>query len=144
MAGALLLERIDSERLVILLGSTTEFEVGFEAASLFDMGSFELEKFQKSFNPRASGTNIVLENHRVRVSVEPWIIEGVKYYMVDIAVEAIYHSKPIDVIAEISFRGFEKFKFPFKFLRKIACFGTLCRDKSEYMTGASIQRGCIT
>lgn len=150
LAGALLLERIDSERLVILLGSTTEFEVGFEASSLFDMGSFELENFQKSFNPRASGTNIVLENHRVRVSAEPWIIEGVKYYMVDIAVEAIYHSKPIDVvdvidvIAETSFRGFKKFKFPFKFLRKIACFGTLCRDKSEYMTGASIQRGCIT
>lgn len=118
LAGALLLERIDGERFVILLGSTTEFEVGFEAAPLFDMGSFDLEKFQKSFNPRASGMNIVLENHRVRVSAEPWIIEGMKYYMVDIAVEAIYHSKPIDVIAETSSRGFEKFKFPFKFLRK--------------------------
>lgn len=124
LAGALLLERIDGEKLVILLGSTTEFEVGFEAASLFDMGSFDLEKFQKSFNPRASGTNIVLENHRVRVSAESWIIEGVKYYMVDIAVEAIYHSKPndvievIDVITGTSSRGFEKFKFPFKLLRK--------------------------
>lgn len=44
--------------------------------------------------------------------------------MVDIAIEAIYHSKlidvikVIDVIAETSFCGFEKLKFPFKFLRK--------------------------
>lgn len=121
LAGALLLERIDGERLVILLGSTTDFEVGFEAASLSDMGSFDLENFQKSFNPRKSGSTLVLENHRVRVSAEPWIIEGVKYYMVEIAVEAIYHSKPIDVIeviAETSSHGLDKIKLPFKFLRK--------------------------
>lgn len=122
LAGALLLERIDGERLVILLGSTTEFGVGFEAASLFDIECFDLEKFTKSFNPRALGTNIVLENHQVRVSAETRIIEGVKYYMVDIVVEAIYHSTNpidmIDVIAETSSRGLKKFGFPFKFSGK--------------------------
>ncbi len=121
LAGALLLERIDGERLVILLGSTTEFGVGFEAASLFDTECLDLEKFKKSFNPRALGTNIVLENHQVRVSAETWIIEGVKYYMVDIVVEAIYHpTNPIDVIeviAETSSRGFRKFRFPSKKFR---------------------------
>lgn len=122
LAGALLLERIDGERLVILLGSTTEFGVGFEAASLFDIECFDLEEFKKSFNPRALGTNVVLENHQVRVSGETWIIEGVKYYMVDIVVEAIYHpTNPIDVIDVItktSSRGFKKFGFPFKFSGK--------------------------
>lgn len=122
LAGALLLERIDGERLVILLGSTTEFGVGFEAASLFDIEWLDLEKFKKSFNPRALGTNIVLENHQVRVSAETRIIEGVKYYMVDIVVEAIYHSTNpidmIDVITETPSRGFKKFRFPFKFSGK--------------------------
>ena len=122
LAGALLLERIDGERLVILLGSTTEFGVGFEAASLFDIERFDLEKFQKSFNPRALGTNIVLENHQVRVSAETRIIEGVKYYMVDIIVEAIYHStnpiNVIDVITETPSRDLKKFRFPFKFSGK--------------------------
>lgn len=123
LAGALLLEHTDGEILVILLGSTTEFGVGFEAASLSDIGCFELSKFQKSFNPRSLGTNIVLENHQVRVNAEPWIIEGVKYYLVDIVVEAIYHSKipiavidVIDGITKTSSRGIKKFRFPFNFL----------------------------
>ena len=118
LAGALLPEHVDGESLVILLGLITNFEVRFEAASLFDMGSFDLEKFQKSFNPRAPRIIIVLENHQVYISAEPRIIKEMKYYMVDIAIEAISHSKPIDVIAKTSSHGLEKFKFPFKFLRK--------------------------
>lgn len=124
LAGALLLERIDGEKFVILLGSTTEFGVGFEAASLFDIESFDLEKFKKSFNPQALGTSIVLENHRVDVNAETWIIEGVKYYLVDIVVKAIYHStNQIDVVAETSSRGLKKFGFPSKFSWKIARSG---------------------
>lgn len=120
LAGALILERTDGERLVILLGSTTEFEVGFEATSLCDIGYFDFEKFQKSFNPRAPGTNIVLENHQVRVNATPRIDSRTKYYMVDIFVEAIYHHPrdPIDVITETTSRGFRKFLHPFKSSRK--------------------------
>ncbi|MCJ1458501.1 hypothetical protein MMC28_008874 [Mycoblastus sanguinarius] len=131
LAGALLLERIDGERLVILLGSTTDFGVGFEVASMFDIENFE--KLQKSFNPQTPGTNMVLKDHQVRINTHPRIHGRVKYYMVDIVVEAIYHApNPIDVIREIipglqnqseecppnaveTFsRGFGKFKLPFK------------------------------
>lgn len=100
LAGALLFERHDGERLVILLGSMADFTVGFDVASLSDMESMDL--LQKSFRPRAPGANMVLENHEVRVNAEPQIHEGGKYYMVDIFVEAIYPSpSPIDLIQDI-------------------------------------------
>lgn len=131
LAGALLLERNDGERLVILLGSTTDFGVGFEVVSMSDIES--VEELQRAFNPRVPGTNLVLEHHQVRVYAEPRIHAGAKYYMVDIVIEPIYHSpNPIEVIKEIiprlqglpderppnaivtSSRGFGKFKLPFK------------------------------
>lgn len=131
LAGALLLERDDGEKLVILLGSTTDFEVGFEVASTSNFEDWE--ELQRSFNPQAPGTNMVSENHRVRVNVEPQIHEGVKYYMVDLVVQALYHApNPIDVIREMipgvqshsderpphakvtPSRGFEKFKLQFR------------------------------
>ncbi|MCJ1361134.1 hypothetical protein MMC16_000231 [Acarospora aff. strigata] len=101
LAGALLLERTDGERLVILLGSTTGFGVGFDVASVSsDIGSFK--ELQESFKPQAPGTNMVLENHQVRVNAEPRIHSGAKYYMVDIVVDAIYHPlNPIDMIRDI-------------------------------------------
>ena len=134
LAGALLLERVDHERLLILLGSTPDFGVGFEAASMSDIES--LEGLQESFHPRAPGTLMVLRNHRVRVNANPQILNGAKYYMVDIVVEAIYHTpNPIDMIREIipglqsqsnerppnvivpSPRGFKKLKLPFRSTR---------------------------
>ena len=97
LAGVLLLERYDDERLAILLGSRTDFGVGFAAASMSDVGS--LEELQKSFNPQAPGTDVVLGGHKVRVDVEERVHQGAKYYMVDIIVEALFHSpNPIDVV----------------------------------------------
>ena len=100
MAGVLLLGRHDDENLVIMLGSTTDFGVGFEVASMSD--DTNLEELQESFRPQAPGTHTVMRNHQVRVSVAPQIHNGNKYCMVDIDVEAIYHAQnPIDVIREI-------------------------------------------
>lgn len=100
LAGVLLLERIDGERLVILLGSTTDFGVGFDIASMPDVEN--LEELQSSFNPRAPGTNMALKSHQVRVNAHPQIHDGAKYYMVDIVVEALYQApNPIDMIKEI-------------------------------------------
>ena len=90
LAGVLLLERSDSERLAILLGSRTDFEVGFEAASMPDVGS--LEELQRSFDPQAPGTDVLLEDHKVRVDVEEHVQYSNKYYMVDIIVEAVIHA----------------------------------------------------
>src|SRR5271168_4165659 len=97
LAGALLFERHDGEKLVVLLGSMADFTVGFDVASLSDIDSIDL--LRNRFKPQAPGANMVLENHQVRISAEPRIHERVKYYMVDITVEAIYHPlNPIDVI----------------------------------------------
>ena len=100
LAGVLLLGRSDGERLAILLGSRTDFEVGFEAASMSDVGS--LEELQKSFDPQAPGTDILLEDHKVRVNVEEQVHERAKYYMVDIVVEAVLHApNPMDIVREM-------------------------------------------
>lgn len=100
LAGALLFKRHDGEKLVILLGSMADFKVGFDVASLPDIESIDL--LQKDFKPQAPGTNMVLENHQVRINAEPRIHEGAKYYMIDIVVEAIYYPlNPIDRIRDI-------------------------------------------
>lgn len=131
LAGLLVLERHDDEKLVIMLGSTADFGVGFEVASMSD--DTNLKEMQDSFRPQAPGSHMVVRNHQVRVSVDPQIHNGNKYYMVDIDVEAIYHApNTIDVIKEIipglqsqsgghppnaivtSSRRFGKFKLPFR------------------------------
>jgi Heterokaryon incompatibility protein (HET) len=100
LAGALLFERHDGERFVILLGSMANFTIGFDVASLSDIESIDL--LHKNFKPQAPGTNMVLENHQIRIDAEPRIHEWAKYYMVDIVVEAIYHSlNPFDLIKDI-------------------------------------------
>ena len=100
MAGVLLLGRSDGERLAILLGSRKDFRVGFEAASVSEVRS--LEELQKSFDPQAPGTDVVLEDHKVRVDVEERVHEGAKYYMVDINVEVVVHTlNLIDVAIDV-------------------------------------------
>lgn len=100
LAGALLLERVDGERLVILLGSTTDFAVGFQVLALSNIDS--PEELQRAFNPQVPGTNLALENHQVRVNADPRVYAGVKCYMVDIVVEGLYHERnPIEMIKEI-------------------------------------------
>ena len=102
LAGALLLERVDGEGLVIMLGSAADFGVGFEVASRSSLTRADLAELQTSFRPKAPGTIMVLENHQVRVNAETQIHHGAKYYMVDIVVEAIYHAPdPVDAIREI-------------------------------------------
>lgn len=58
LAGALLLEHVDDERPVTLLGSTTDFGVGFEVVSMSDIDN--LEELQETFRPQAPGTLMVL------------------------------------------------------------------------------------
>ena len=100
LAGALLFERQDGDRLVVLLGSMERFTVGFDVAAYSELES--LDFLQKGFNPRAPGSNMVLDNHQVRVSADPLVHDGVKYYMVDIVIEAIHRSlNPIDMIKDL-------------------------------------------
>ncbi len=99
LSGALELERKDGERLVILLGSASDFGVGFDAVSMSDFEN--IKDLQGSFTPHAPGTNLVLKNHQVRIAADPWIHSGAKYYMVDFFIDAIYHPDPINLFKEI-------------------------------------------
>ena len=128
LAGALFLERNDGKRLLIMLGSTTDFGVAFDVAAVSEIESFE--ELERSFCPQAPGTLMVLENHQVRVNAESQIHSGVKYYMVDVVVEAVYKpqnpihmiipllqsqsdERPPNAIVDHS-RSFWKLKAPFK------------------------------
>jgi Heterokaryon incompatibility protein (HET) len=87
LAGALLLERKDGQRLIIMFGSRTGFEVGFDVAAKSSIISKEL---QNSFSPHAAGVWMFLEHHQVRAETEVQIHSGVKYYLVDFFVEPVY------------------------------------------------------
>jgi len=128
LAAALLFEYIDGDKLVVMLGSTMDFGVGFDV--IVKSGNETLEELQNLFNPRPSGTNIVLENDQVRVHTEPRIYSGIKYYMVDIVLETLYRPNQLDKIKNIvpglsteeplpdvvgpPSRGFWRLKVPFR------------------------------
>ena len=123
LAGVLVLKRSDGEGLAILLGSRADFEVGFEAASMSGVGN--LEELRRSFDPQPPGTDVLLEDHKVRVNVEEHEHFRAKYYMVDIIVEAVLHGpNPIPGLLGVQSRQDErrpdavpkpsrKFKLPF-------------------------------
>jgi hypothetical protein len=100
LAAALLLGRHDGEKLLVMLGSTADFGVAYDIAAMPEIQSFS--RLERSFNPHAPGTWMALEDHRVRVETESRIHSGVKYYMVDVVVEPIYHPQnPIDTIVDL-------------------------------------------
>jgi hypothetical protein len=88
LAGALLLERSDGEKLVIMLGSTADLGVACDAAAISEWEGFE--KLEESFRPQAPGAYMDLYKHRLRVDAELLIYSGVEYYLVDIFVQAIF------------------------------------------------------
>lgn len=112
LAGVIYFERHDGKRLLVLLGSLAGFTVGFDAVDINQeittsiLGTtiskeIALKLYQASFNPKAPGMNIVLEDHQVRLTAEQRVQDGIKYYMVDIAIEPIYHAlNPIDMIKD--------------------------------------------
>jgi hypothetical protein len=88
LAGTLLLERADKEKLVIMLGSTADLGVDCDAVAISEWEGFE--KLEESFRPQAPGTYMDLYKHRVRVDAELQIHSGAEYYLVDIFVQAIF------------------------------------------------------
>ena len=95
LAGALLLERRDGERLVIMLGSM-DFGVAFDTIATSkstiseESKSPSFEDLENLFNPKEPGIDVALEYHRVRVTVKSKVHSRVKYYIVDVSVEPIY------------------------------------------------------
>ncbi|KAI0597544.1 HET-domain-containing protein [Biscogniauxia sp. FL1348] len=94
LAAAIVMERDDGERVAVLIGSLSSFQIAFDAVEL-DVGenpsTLKLQDMQEAFNPSMSG-RVELEYHSVRVSAIPVVRSPVKYYMVDVGIEAIKRS----------------------------------------------------
>jgi hypothetical protein len=101
LAVAIIFERA-GEQLVIMLGSTVDFQVGFDSAAVTELELNRLALFESSqsyFDPTEPGTAMSLENHQVKVSMDPVISGGNKYYMVDI--ELTYTPRRMSTLAMI-------------------------------------------
>jgi hypothetical protein len=96
---AIILKHIsDGDHLVLMLGSSVDFRVGYDAVAWSDLNVNSQNVFG-SFSSRFhaldpdSCREIELENHHVRVGIDSVISGASKYYMVDIGVVA-KHRKP--------------------------------------------------
>ena len=88
LTAALLFRRpYDDEYFALMLGSITDFEVGFDIRKMDQLGS--LEEMQTYFQPKPAGTPMVLKYHRVRVDVMERVAAGTKIYVIDIDIEIV-------------------------------------------------------
>jgi hypothetical protein len=107
LAGAIILERNDEAGVLIMLGSSSGFQVGFDAMDLRDIkiepdNKTSFQKIEDLFEPNPFNTYLTLDRHRVRANAEPRIHSAAKYYMVDIHVEPVFPVIPIiDPIIDI-------------------------------------------
>lgn len=94
MAAALLIRRtFDDEGFVLMMGAHSDFSVGFSVSEIGDRTSLlSYLTLQDNFVPQPAGTDMVLELHTVRVSVEERLEESMhthdKIYLVDIEIQA--------------------------------------------------------
>lgn len=108
-------ESDDAPGVLVALGSSKEFDVGFDAFDTRRPWDFEppdLKVVDACFEPKRPGTWFELDNFLVQVSVEPKINlspvrpgaappAAAKYFMVDIRMEPIFRSaNPITALAE--------------------------------------------
>lgn len=96
----------DGELLTVMLGSSVDFCVGYNAAALSDIKidmQKQFESFYSYFQARAvkSVGCIELENHDVRVNIDSKISGANKYYMVDVEVVAkVRTPKLLDLLVD--------------------------------------------
>lgn len=88
MAGAVVFQRIDGERIIVVLGSTADFGIAFDVAAI-EPGDDVPSELALLFSPKAMGTYMIIRDHRVRVDAETQIHGSTKIYMVDVVVETI-------------------------------------------------------
>ncbi|KAI3336678.1 HET-domain-containing protein [Xylariaceae sp. AK1471] len=94
LAAGIIFERDDGERIVVLVGSLKNFQVGFDARELdvdTDPKSIKFEDMQQLYKPSMSG-RIELEYHSVRLSATSVFKPPSKYYMIDVGIENVKRS----------------------------------------------------
>ena len=84
LAAAILIHRSDGCAFILLLGSITVDHVGFDAFEADRLS--HMTDLQNIFRPQAPGTWKDLSNHRVRVSVNGFVVANRKVYTVDVEV----------------------------------------------------------
>ena len=104
----MILEHVpDSERLVVMLGSSIDFRVGYDAAALSELdidSQNQFDSFQSYFQAREPDScgEIVLQNHTVKVKINNLVFRASKYYMVDVEMVAkIKEPGLLDILGDL-------------------------------------------
>jgi hypothetical protein len=94
LAAGIIFESDEGERVVVLVGSFKNFQVGFDARELdidTNIDSIKFEDLQQLYTPSTSG-RIELEYHSIRSSATPVVRPPSKYYIIDVGIEKIKRS----------------------------------------------------
>ncbi|KAI1771048.1 HET-domain-containing protein [Hypoxylon cercidicola] len=94
LSVAVIFERDDGERLAVMIGTMSGFDIAFNAHELdsdLDWDVLTFEYMESKFEAPAAG-RFEREYHSVSVSASPVIQHDAKYYMVDIVIEAVRFS----------------------------------------------------
>lgn len=83
LAGALLFEQADGERLIIMLGSSTDGKIGFGVTA---ESANEGEELQRLFRPQSLGTPGICGSHVVDVNAELHLFSGREICSTDIVI----------------------------------------------------------
>ena len=90
LAAAIVVRRLyDSESFIIMLGTSSEFEVGFDVCETPKDEHMGAHCLQCLFNPQPAGSTMKLLHHIVRVKVEERVFEGMKLYFLDFDLQAL-------------------------------------------------------
>ncbi|XXH02038.1 hypothetical protein Hte_008403 [Hypoxylon texense] len=94
LSAALIFERNDGNRLLVMIGTLSGFDIAFDAHDLkSEIGLYELpfSNIQARYEP-SKATRFKCICHKVSISATPVIRSSFKYYMVDIDIEATQNS----------------------------------------------------
>lgn len=87
LAAAIVVRRLyDGESFVLMLGTSSEFDVGFDVCEIPDDDNRNVECL---FNPQPAGRTMRLLHHTLRVKVEERVFEGMKLYFLDLELQAL-------------------------------------------------------
>ncbi|KAI8944660.1 HET-domain-containing protein [Xylaria longipes] len=95
LSVAIIFERDDGERIVVLLGSLQSFQVGFNAQELDVQTSpqeYKFEDMQRLYKPSTPGRT-ELEYHNIQVSAITRVKPPSKYYVIDIEIQSVKRSR---------------------------------------------------
>ncbi|KAI1753882.1 HET-domain-containing protein [Xylaria castorea] len=94
LSVAIIFDREDGERIVVLVGSLQNFQVGFDVRELdvlADPQEIRFEDMQRLYKPSSPGRT-ELEYHNIQVTAITRVKPPSKYYLIDIGIESVKRS----------------------------------------------------